>query len=83
MCHSQDKQIKALISHDHQYSPIKINGTVSDSGIGQDGRRFFRQPTAEEVSRLTYGGLSDLRIQVQDEAHNLFAHLLNRGSSQE
>jgi hypothetical protein len=41
-----------------------------------------RQPTAEEISRLTFAKLRDLRIHTQ-ELRNQFAHLLNRGSSLE
>ena len=39
-------------------------------------------PTAEEMSRLTFGKLSDLRFDAQ-ELRNRFARLLNRGSSLE
>ena len=45
-------------------------------------QEHFRQPTSEEVSRLTYGW-RDLRSCTQAEAHNRFAQLLNRGSSLE
>ena len=40
------------------------------------------QPTAEELSRLTFTKLRDVRIHTQ-ELHNRFARLLNRGSSLE
>ena len=36
-------------------------------------------PTAEEISRLTFAKLRDLRIHAQ-ELRNQFARLLNRGS---
>lgn len=49
----------------------------------QDAQQLFRQPTAEEVSRLTYGELRDLRGSPPTETRNDFAHLLNRGSSLE
>lgn len=39
-------------------------------------------PTAEELSRLTFAKLRDLRIHAQ-ELRNQFARLLNRGSSLE
>ena len=39
-------------------------------------------PTAEEISRLTFAKLRDLRIHAQ-ELRNQFARLLNRGSSLE
>jgi hypothetical protein len=48
----------------------------------EDAQRLFSQPTATEMSRLIYG-LRDLRVGVQEEARNDFAHLLNRGSSLE
>jgi hypothetical protein len=48
----------------------------------QDAQGLFRQPTAEEVSRLTAGQLRDLRVEAEKEMH-YFAHLLNRGSSLE
>jgi hypothetical protein len=48
----------------------------------EDAQRLFSQPTAPEMSRLTYG-LRDLRVGVQEEARNDFAHLLNRRSSLE
>ena len=40
------------------------------------------QPTAEEISRLTFSKLRDLRVHAQ-ELRNEFARLLNRGSSLE
>lgn len=49
----------------------------------QDRQGLFRQPTAGEVSRLTYGELRDRRACAEEEARNHFAHLLNRGSSLE
>ncbi|HEU5239152.1 MAG TPA: hypothetical protein VFU37_18630 [Pyrinomonadaceae bacterium] len=42
----------------------------------------FVEPTAEELSRLTFAKLRDLRIHAQ-EMRNRFARLLNRGSSLE
>jgi hypothetical protein len=49
----------------------------------QDAQGVFRQPTAHEVSRLTYGQLRDVRLHAEEQAHNDFAYLLNRGSSLE
>jgi hypothetical protein len=49
----------------------------------KDAQRPFSQPTAAEVSLLTYEELRDLRVCVQEEARNDFARLLNRGSSLE
>lgn len=37
------------------------------------------QPTAEEISRLTFAKLRDIRVHAQ-ELRNRFARLLNRGS---
>jgi hypothetical protein len=51
-------------------------------GLVENAQRLFSQPTATEMSRLTYGW-RDLRVGVQEEARNDFAHLLNCGSSLE
>jgi hypothetical protein len=40
------------------------------------------QPTAAEISQLTFAKLRDLRVHTQ-ELRNRFARLLNRGSSLE
>jgi hypothetical protein len=40
------------------------------------------QPTAEELSRLTFAKLRDIRVHTQ-ELRDRFARLLNRGSSLE
>jgi hypothetical protein len=40
------------------------------------------QPTAAEISRLTFAKLRDIRVHAQ-ELRNRFARLLNRGSSLE
>jgi hypothetical protein len=40
------------------------------------------QPTAEEIARLTFAKLRDIRVHTQ-ELRNRFARLLNRGSSLE
>jgi hypothetical protein len=56
--------------------------TEPADSLVEDARRLFSQPTATEMSRLTYG-LLDLRLGVQEEGRNDFAHLLNRGSSLE
>jgi hypothetical protein len=48
---------------------------VKDSGQGAPPG----QPTPEEISRLTFAKLRDLRIHTQ-ELRNQFARLLNRGS---
>ena len=48
----------------------------------QAGEGNFRQPTAAEVSMLTFSKLRDARRHAQDLS-NEFARLLNRGSSLE
>jgi hypothetical protein len=82
-CLSQDTQIRNSISQSHQQIEAKNEGTKLDNVYGRDAKGLFRQPTAEEVARLTFGELSTLRVHAQDEARNYFAHLLNRGSSLE
>ena len=49
---------------------------------GQPAERIFRQPTAAEVSILTFCKLRYARSRAQ-ELSNEFARLLNRGSSLE
>ena len=41
----------------------------------------FRVPTAQELGRLIYRGAGDCLSTATDEQNNLFARLLNRGSS--
>ena len=48
----------------------------------QEAEGIFRQPTAAEVSILTFSKLRDARRHAQ-ELSNEFARLLNRGSSLE
>jgi hypothetical protein len=58
-------------------------GDINDAnGALRDSKKVFRQPTATEVSSLTFGSLPEVRIHSQ-ELRNQFAHLLNRGSSLE
>jgi hypothetical protein len=61
---------------------MKRNFVRDADGCLQDPKGVFRQPTAEEVSGLTFGKLREIRIHAQ-ELHNHFARLLNRGSSLE
>ena len=49
----------------------KVGDAPAKAGSGQ--------PTAEEISRLTFAKMRDLRIHTQ-ELRNRFARLLNRGS---
>jgi hypothetical protein len=51
---------------------------VSDTGA----KAVRNQPTAEEIARLTFAKLRDIRVHTQ-ELRNRFARLLNRGSSLE
>ena len=60
----------------------KQGSLTNANGCLQDSKTFFRQPAAEEVSRLTFGSLREIRIHTQEQ-RNEFAHLLNRGSSLE
>jgi hypothetical protein len=63
---------------------IALNNDITGpaDSLLEDAQRLLSQPTATEMSRLTYG-LRDLRVSVQEEGCNDFAHLLNRGSSLE
>jgi hypothetical protein len=51
---------------------------VRNAGSNAD----YVQPTAEEISQLTFANLRDIRLHTQ-ELRNRFARLLNRGSSLE
>jgi hypothetical protein len=61
--------------------PKQSNICDVDGGL-RDSKAVFAPPTPEEVSRLTFGKVRDLRIHAQ-QGRNQFAHLLNRGSSLE
>jgi hypothetical protein len=58
----------------------KENTEVTERDDGSEAEQS--PPTAEEISRLTFAKLRDLRIHAQ-ELRNQFARLLNRGSSLE
>ena len=61
------------------YIPVVVKtADVGDAGFDA----VCDQPTAEEISRLTFAKLRDIRIHTQ-ELRNRFARLLNRGSSLE
>ncbi len=69
------------------HRPINVTALNNDitepaDNLVEDAQRRFSQPTASEMSRLTHE-LRDLRVDVQEEGRNDFAHLLNRGSSLE
>jgi hypothetical protein len=50
--------------------------------VDKGSKVVFVEPTAEELSRVTFAKLRDFRIHAQ-ELRNRFARLLNRGSSLE
>lgn len=56
----------------------RIEGLKRTTGDGEL-KAERDQPTAEEISRLTFAKLRDIRIHTQ-ELRNRFARLLNRGS---
>ena len=58
---------------------MNIDITVPADSLLEEAQRLFSQPTAQEMSRLIYG-VRDLRVDVEEEARDDFAHLLNRGS---
>jgi hypothetical protein len=63
-------------------SPLRVK-SLEATGIRDAGSKApFGQPTAAEVSRLTFAKLRDIRVHTQ-ELRNRFARLLNRGSSLE
>lgn len=59
-----------------------VNETEVTRFMDKGSKAVFVEPTAEELSRVTFEKLRDLRIHTQ-ELRNRFAHLLNRGSSLE
>ncbi len=75
-------RLKPSDSQVHQHGGMNDHGAELADTLVQDKQEPFRQPSAEEVSRLTYG-LRDLRTHTQEVARNNFAHLLNCGSSLE
>jgi hypothetical protein len=60
----------------------KLSNVSDANGCQRKFIGFVVQPTAEEVSRLTFGKRCDTGIH-STERRNQFAHLLNRGSSLE
>lgn len=68
---------RAEVTEEPQRRPVK-----DADGWVKYPRGFCQHPTAEEVSRLTYGKSRDCGLYAQ-EARNQFARLLNRGSSLE
>jgi hypothetical protein len=67
--------------HDDVINPLLSRPEKADGSV-QVVKKAHRQPTAAEVSTLTFDRLRDARIRTQ-ELSNQFARLLNRGSSLE
>ena len=59
-----------------------VNQTKVTPLLDKGSKVIFVGPTAEELARLSFARLRDLRIHAQ-ELRNRFARLLNRGSSLE
>ncbi len=66
--------MKAINPH----AEVVKESIVRDAGP----KAIYGPPTAEEISRLTFAKLRDIRVHTQ-ELSNRFARLLNRGSSLE
>ena len=73
------KLIKKKKSRAPLIPPLVQSSAVENKWSTEDTKALFQQPTAEEVSRLIFAELRDIRVHAQ-EARNHFAHLLNRGS---
>ena len=63
-------------------NPCEVEVGKGTRITGNGSKAIRGQPTAEEISRLTFAKLRDIRIHTQ-ELRNRFARLLNRGSSLE
>jgi hypothetical protein len=63
-------------------NPYGVEVVKAARGRDTASKAIYGQPTAEEISRLTFAKLRDIRIHTQ-ELRNQFARLLNRGSSLE
>jgi len=63
-------------------NPVRVKPVAATKLRDAPSTTVAGQPTAEELSRLTFAKLRDVRIHTQ-ELHNQFARLLNRGSSLE
>ena len=64
------------------HNPFRVKLLEATKVRDADSKTVFGQPTAAEVSRLTFAKLRDIRVHTQ-ELRNRFARLLNRGSSLE
>ena len=63
-------------------NPFRVQVVKTAKVKNTAAKAVSRQPTAEEIARLTFAKLRDIRIHTQ-ELRNRFARLLNRGSSLE
>jgi hypothetical protein len=63
-------------------NPIRVEAVKRTQARDAGPKAVCRQPTAEEISQLTFAKLRDVRFHTQ-ELRNRFARLLNRGSSLE
>ena len=63
-------------------NPYGVEVAKATRITGNGSKAVNGQPTAEELSRLTFAKLRDIRIHTQ-ELRNQFARLLNRGSELE
>jgi hypothetical protein len=62
--------------------PFRLEVVKSAPVKDAAAKAICSQPTAEEIARLTFAKLRDIRVHTQ-ELRNRFARLLNRGSSLE
>ena len=63
-------------------NPIAAEALKETKTIDAPAKAGGGQPTAADLSQLTFAKLRDLRVHAQ-ELRNRFARLLNRGSSLE
>ena len=63
-------------------NPFGVEAVRTASVRDAGAKAVCSQPTAEEIARLTFAKLRDIRVHTQ-ERRNRFARLLNRGSSLE
>ena len=63
-------------------NPFRVEVVKGARVIDAGSQAVSGPPTAEEMSRMTFAKLRDVRIHAQ-ELRNRFARLLNRGSSLE
>ena len=59
--------------------PFRLEAVKAAQVKTTGAKAVSSQPTAEEIARLTFAKLRDIRIHTQ-ELRNRFARLLNRGS---